>query len=481
MAYISKVLARLSLGLDKRPDLVAQLLNENPVRDDDGIAKKVTLVEDAANIVREAFIKCLSDKSGTGGFGRNAAPQGKRIGIYEMGNICLKLLFQCRKLSSATTIFVSIDAQSPLLSYYPASQRVTYLYYLGRYLFANNHFYRAQLALRSAYDQCLAGALSQRQLILVYLIASNICLGRFPSSKLLLRREAAELAQHFLPLRRLIASGDLAGFHAHLSLGSSHGQWFLRKRLLLQLRNRCEILVWRSLVRRVFIAVGFPGGEDNKTPFLRLHFLQAAARWLNRASSEPTSQPQAVTSTPWSTLYPRTPQAHTAAGIENHPLEAFNSEFAGMDEMIAETGFDVESGAYTGSREQNGGPFGNSHDGSNSKKQEPGPTIEEIESIVASLIQQDLIYGFLTHNNPRLAIPGAKIRGALAVGFPSVWEVIHARDRDDVVPGWVKENVTANNGYGGNPFGGLGGGGGRVINLSGARPVGVGAATNQEG
>ena len=475
VVYLSKVLARLSLGLDKRPDLVAQLLNEYSVRDAEGVREKVTFVEDAANTVREAFIKCLSDKSGAGGFGRIAAPQGKRIGIYEMGNLCLKLLFRCRKLSSATTMFVSIDAQSPLLSHYPASQRVTYLYYLGRYLFANNHFYRAQLALGAAYDQCHAEALRHRQLILVYLIASNVCLGRFPSSKLLFRREAAELAEHFVPLCRLIASGDLAGFRDHLSLDSSHGQWFLRKRLLLQLRNRCEILVWRSLARRVFIEVGFPGGEDNKTPFLRLHLLQAAAQWLDQAASRPTLQERAANSQSGTSWDPGHSQTHMKAGIENHPPEDFGSEFAGMEDAMAETGFDVESGAYNGSSEQNGGSFGNTEDGSKPTKQEFRPTIDEIESIMASLIQQDLIYGFMTHNNPRFAIPGAKTRGALAVGFPCVWEVINARQRDDVVPGWVKENDTPNNAFDGASFGGLGGAR-RVVNLSGARPVGAGAA-----
>jgi hypothetical protein len=33
-------------------------------------------------------------------------------------------------------MFASISAQSPPLAHFPASQRVTYLYYLGRYLFS---------------------------------------------------------------------------------------------------------------------------------------------------------------------------------------------------------------------------------------------------------------------------------------------------------------------------------------------------------
>jgi nuclear mRNA export protein PCID2/THP1 len=433
------VLSGIALGLDRRPQLVERLWSESPNDDGVGGKRRVNFVEDAANIVREAFIKCLSDKTGSAGIGgKDAAPQGKRIGIYKTANLCLKLLLHCRKLSSATTIFASIDAQSPPLSLYPAAQRVTYLYYLGRYLFATNHFYRAQLALQSAYDQCHAQAVRHRQLILVYLTASNICLGRFPSSKLLLRREGAPLAKHFLPLRRLVASGDLFRFRQYLSLDSPEGQWFLQKRLLLQLRNRCDLLVWRSLARRVFIEVGFPGGEDNKTPFLRLTSLQTAAQWLNRPGARPALNEAAADERSRKAPYQGEDYVQTVIASQTGSEDVVDSEFTGLDEAIAQTGFDPESGTYHRPdkaassalklNEVNGASFG----------QQTRPSIAEVESLMASLIQQDLITGFLTHNNPRFAIPGAKTRGPLAVGFPPVWEVIKARREEEEVPGWVK-------------------------------------------
>jgi hypothetical protein len=52
--------------------------------------------------------------------------------------------------------------------------------------------------------------------------------------------------------------------------------------------------------------------------------------------------------------------------------------------------------------------------------------------------------------------------------------VISSRNRGDEVPGWVKEDDSPNDFGAGGPHGGFGGGG-RVINLSGARPVGAGA------
>jgi hypothetical protein len=90
--YLSKVLAKLAMGLDRRPELIAHILRTEGLADREENIEKVTLVEQSANVVREAFIKCLTDRSGTPG--PQGKPEGKRVGIYLMANLCLKLLFQ---------------------------------------------------------------------------------------------------------------------------------------------------------------------------------------------------------------------------------------------------------------------------------------------------------------------------------------------------------------------------------------------------
>lgn len=92
--YLSKVLAKLAMGLDRRPELIAHILRMEGLADREENIEKVTLVEQSANVVREAFIKCLTDRSGTPG--PHGKPEGKRMGIYLMANLCLKLLFQVR-------------------------------------------------------------------------------------------------------------------------------------------------------------------------------------------------------------------------------------------------------------------------------------------------------------------------------------------------------------------------------------------------
>ena len=90
--YLSNVLAKLAMGLDRRPELIAHILRMEGRMDQEEGVEKITLVEQSANVVREAFIKCLTDRSGTPG--PDGKPEGKRVGIYLMANLCLKLLFQ---------------------------------------------------------------------------------------------------------------------------------------------------------------------------------------------------------------------------------------------------------------------------------------------------------------------------------------------------------------------------------------------------
>ncbi|KAL2869668.1 uncharacterized protein BJX67DRAFT_319170 [Aspergillus lucknowensis] len=492
--YLSKVLAKLAMGLDRRPELVAHLLRIEGGPDQDESTEKVTLVEKSANVVREAFIKCLTDRSGTPGV--HGKPEGKRAGIYLMANLCLKLLFQCGKLRNAEQMFASITAQSPPLKHFPASQRVTYLYYLGRYLLSNNLFFPAQIALQAAYDQCHRQAINQKRLILTYLITCNIILGRFPSMALLQRPESEGLADKFVPVCQLITRGDYIAFREHLTTNSPTTEWFARKGILLPLRNRCEIFVWRSLARKVFIHGGFHADTQGQAqrgppPFLYLSKLEAAVRWLqSRHSSQSSlsavspfgatpnasadksrfgSQTVSIGKDPDFYSLDGPPAAN---GSPNISLISKYSDYLCPDGFFDAMGqwqsnpartlvdgtpnpdysqYEIDPYAYEPDQDTNG----------------PSPLMREIESILASLLTQGLMRGYLTHRNPRLAIPGARLRGALPTGFPNIWQTIHARESEDTgVPGWVQPPSTM--------AGSVAlGGGGRVVNLSGARPVGV--------
>ena len=437
---LSRTLARLAIGLDKRPDLIAHLTRRESVAGSEEAGERVTLVESSANVIREAFKKCLSERSGNAqGIDSNGKPEGKRIGIYLTANICLKLFFHCKKIRNAEQIFGNIYQQSPSLARFPAAQRVTFLYYLGRYLFANNHFYRAQLSLQAAYEQCHARCLKQRRLILIYLITSNIILGRFPSSQLLQRPESEGLASKFLPICRAIAKGDLATFRNMLDLDNDNGDWLLRRRILLQLRNRCETLVWRSLARRTFVLSG-THGDGIRAPTFDLEDLLSLRIFLEKRALSPNSS-----LTNGNTQTNGNTHTNSIFMFQNAATTTTN---AGEEEVNGYVDPDLE-----GAIDPSGPDL---------------PTMETTESAVSSLIEQGLLHGYISHKLLRFAIMGAKTKGALQAGFPSVWEVIKNKANDEV-PGWVQEEKR----------GAIGGGLGRkvgpgvVVNLSGARPAGA--------
>ncbi|KAF2839483.1 hypothetical protein M501DRAFT_972917 [Patellaria atrata CBS 101060] len=400
----SKVFAKLAIGLDKQPELIA---NAVATTSDEG-GEGETLPERAGNIIRSAFTTCLNDRNSSGIAPDNTPDsRNKKSGIYKLANLCLKIFFQCRKIRNCEQIFTNIYNQSPPLSIYPKAQQVTYLYYLGRFQFANSHFWRAQLALQHALDLTPANFISQRRLILIYLLTSNLLLGRFPSAALYSLPEARGLRQHFGPLCRAIARGDIPAFQQLTSLetGPSAG-WLYSHKVLLEIRYRGFVLVQRSLTRLVFLVAGDPGDpEARKAPTLDISAVHTALRYLEH----------------------RPPQAAVYV----------DPDFEGMDP--AELNYLDEDG-------------------------EPNPlllpTFAESEALIASMIDQNLINGFISHRQGRLAIQGAKRKAAVAAGWPKVWEVIVAKFAGEEVPGWKKDGA-----------GGTGMGGGMVVNLSGVRGV----------
>ncbi|KAI4258715.1 MAG: hypothetical protein L6R42_004947 [Xanthoria sp. 1 TBL-2021] len=435
---LSRTLSKLAIGLDKRPDLVANLTSREAAIGAEEAGERVTLAEGSANLIREAFKKCASERSGNlSGLDNSGKPEGRRIGIYLMANVCLKLFFHCRKLRSAEQIFALIYQQSPPLSLYPAAQRTTFLYYLGRYHFANNHFYRAQLALQEAYYQCHRQATKQRRLILIYLITSNIILGRFPKQHIYQRPEAQGLQEKFEPICGALAKGDIASFRKLTDIDNPSAAWFLHWRILLQITNRCEVILWRSLARRTFLLSGNRGNVSRRTaPTLSIEDIFILATFLEKRALGIGSEPSDD-----ATSQKASRGEHTNSIFIFPPTPADTPPAQADDNSVAPHGY-IDPDLLD-------------------LVDHPDPalhTIETVESMVASLIDQDLLHGFISHSQKRFAITGAKNAAPLAVGFPNVWATLKAK-MDDEVPGWVKEGQKR--------------GGGTVMHLSGARPVGA--------
>ncbi|KAK4126569.1 hypothetical protein N657DRAFT_569651 [Parathielavia appendiculata] len=433
---LSESLSKLVMGLTRQPHLLAQIQGDTTEED---AGEKRTIVELAADIIQKIFTSCLTDRSST----RWSQPKGKKVAVYLFANLTLKLLFACDKSRLAVQMFTNLSTSGPALSLYPASQRVTFLYYLGRFNFDQGHYLRAHMCLEEAYRQCLPRFQKHRRQILTHWIPANLLLGRFPSLALLQRPEAAGFADIFLPICTAIRTGNFVAFHHALALNRD---WLWEKGFYLTFLYRLKPLVWRSFTRKTFLLTWQGSGGDpssNRAPQLSFEDLVTTAGYTQKLlEGYVPAKPPA----------PRSRPANNKNKINSVFLKAVtNSATAGGESSDAASSLLVSP--PSGPRRlmpSEGLIFGN-------KK----PDVENVESVVAGLVYSGLLNGFIARQQKRFAVEGAKKKGgnAVAAGWPNPYESILERFREahqealdacdsgesveppgemDDVPGWVR-------------------------------------------
>ncbi|KAL2200676.1 hypothetical protein P885DRAFT_28311 [Corynascus similis CBS 632.67] len=430
---ISESLSKLVMGLTRQPHLLAQIQGETTGEES---GERKSIVELAADIIQKIFTSCLTDRSST----RWSEPKGKKVAVYQFANLTLKLLFACNKSRLAVQMFTNISTSAPALSLYPASQRVTFLYYLGRFHFDHGHYWRAEMCLAEAYRQCLPQFQKHRRQILAYWIPANLLLGRFPSWDLLRRPEAAGFADIFVPICASIRSGNFVLFHQALNLNRD---WLWGKGFYLTFLYRLKPLVWRSFTRKVFILTWEKTADKagNRAPLLSFEDLVTAAVYVQKLLEGyvPAKSRAAAA------------RARSAANVNTLLVKAVTNSAAGDEADMATGSLLVPpQGGPRRLMPSEGLIFGNKR-----------PDLESIESVVAGLVYSGLLNGFIARQQKRFAVEGAKKKGgnAVAAGWPNPYESILERFQEawqetldacdageavdppgalDDVPGWVR-------------------------------------------
>jgi len=477
--HLTSILRMVAINLDRDPTLTAQ--SASAATEEEG---NVSFVENTGNVLREAFNKCIQRARPT----QPPTPNSLSSGLYLILNSCMSLYNRAGKLRNAEFLLGTLDKTSPPLSYYPASQRVTYLYFLGKFHFSSNHFCRAITTLQSAYDQCAknSACLKQRRLILIHLIAAGLCVGRLPNRILIVDQAAHSISKPFLELSRIIRSGNIGRFHTYLDYtlpDNTSAQWFLRMGILLQLRNRCEILCWRSLILQAMRHAGFLGSADRQSsmPYVRFTAISDAAtfsyaRARKQVQMSQESQPQ-----------PNGAAASSIVSLDEQDNDYVDPDFADGDENDQED-YDNDGASTPGFGQSPHADTDTASDSDATHLPLPPPTPAELNSVMLSLISQGFLKGFVSHTYPdllqsRFAIPGIRASARVAaaagtgpqhawreVGFPSVWDVVREGEGEAGadVPGWMTEGKVRRR-----EEERASGGGGRVIRITGAKPAGM--------
>jgi hypothetical protein len=265
--------------------------------------------------------------------------------------------------------------------------------------------------LEQAYLQTPSTFQKHRRLILTYLIPCKLLLGYLPSQALLRRPEATTLAPIFSQLALAVRTGNYLLFQSAIA---SNEKWLFRSGLLLTLTFRLRPLLWRSLSRRTFLLTYVatpmdPSKPANKAATLHLEHLLVTANYIQKrlegylpAEMAPRPRPPHVNA-----MFMKAVTNNVGPGTEHSTLVP-------------------PPGGPKKLRPNDGLVWGNM-----------AVTPEHVEDVVASLVAQDLLHGYIAHSLGRFAIMGAAKKGSpVAAGWPAVAEVIGVAEDD--VPGWVK-------------------------------------------
>lgn len=239
-------------------------------------------------------------------------------------------------------------------------------------------------------------------------------LGRFPSELLLARPEAATLSAVFVPILAAIRKGNFLAFQQAIA---ANERWLYQKGLLFTLTFRLRPIVWRSFIRRCFLLTyEAPPPTSRAAPTLNLADVYVAASYVQKrlegsASARAQQQPKRQSQT--NNIF--------MMAVANSAADASSSLVP--PPVGRPRNLKPSEGLFWGNLQV---------------------TEKEVEGVVATLIAQGLMNGFLAHSNGKFAVMGAKKGGGpLAAGWPTVVRVVADRMAEDgvnanEVPAWVK-------------------------------------------
>lgn len=229
--------------------------------------KHFSSMNEAARMLFRMFSSALSDRQPTF--------SGKKRCILRLANCLFKLYFKTNQVRLCSTIHVNTSSSGDFsFSNYNKSDQVSYRYYMGRYFLQQYQIHEAFEFLSEAFKLCRQDDYSHRRKILIYLIPSALIIGLSPHRELILQRY--NLEDHFGPLIGALRHGDHKQFYYALN-SKDRAQWFISNGTYLLLADRCQILLFRNLFRRTFLATYIP---EQRTTFVEGKKLLQAYQWI---------------------------------------------------------------------------------------------------------------------------------------------------------------------------------------------------------
>jgi hypothetical protein len=208
--------------------------------------EKQCKLNEAVTVLQKSF-KLVNDRA--------KIEVSKKWGALHVINNLFKMYFQLNNLRLCQNLIKAVErpgfvgnpdalqGESVAGRTFPVAQLVTYHYFVGRLSLLNSQFTQAERQLTFAFERCLASALTNKRLILRYLVPVRLVLGVFPSPQLLRKHRLF----YFENLCRAVDRGDLRLFERELD---AHQQRFIRHGSYL-LVERAKTIAYRNFFLRV--------------------------------------------------------------------------------------------------------------------------------------------------------------------------------------------------------------------------------------
>lgn len=200
----------------------------------------------------------------------------KRAAALDLVNLSIKIYFRLNTLRLCKNLIRTVDSrQFPPFDSFPAAQRVTYKFYVGRLAVFDDAYEEAEAALSYALRHCHVSADRNRARILKYLVPVAMLLGRLPSPAL--RAAYPAVLSPYDPLIEALRTGDVGLFASTMAAQQTT---FIRDGTYLLL-EKLGPAVQRRLLRRV--AALHAAADPSKAAQIPLQRFQAASEALGCA------------------------------------------------------------------------------------------------------------------------------------------------------------------------------------------------------
>jgi len=209
----------------------------------------------------------------------------KRDATFFLANTLFRLYYDIDNIRLCDTILKNLEKQLRRIEAFPMADQTLFHFWRGRIYLTQQRVRQAYEELSKSFNMCTNNSFRNKQIIFTYLVATAIPIGIFPSTSLL---NHFGLTSKFGALIDSIRRGHIHSFYLALGVGIGVNpgtrDWFTKRGVWMLLREKGEVLVWRSLIRRVALLQreqnpsAFVAGSKGPPPTLDLCAIHTALR-----------------------------------------------------------------------------------------------------------------------------------------------------------------------------------------------------------